>query len=100
MDPLTTPARSGLCATCDRTRPLSFHHLVPRTLHGGRWCRKRFTRDDKRRGVEVCHDCHDAFHRLAGARELAECCDNVQALRAHARIGPVIEALREPSAVG
>ena len=58
------------CELCRRERPLTFHHLIPRTLHSNKWFKKRFQREDLRMGVHLCADCHSAVHRFLRAKEL------------------------------
>jgi len=77
----------GPCATCGRTMPLTFHHLVPRSQHKRSWCRKQFDRDARQQGIDVCRDCHSAFHRFATEVELARRYHTVEALLAHEDIG-------------
>ena len=54
------------CELCGRVtkRGTTEHHLIPRTCHGNRWFKKRFTRDEMRRTLDVCRECHKAIHRL------------------------------------
>lgn len=52
------------CELCGRSRPLTFHHLIPRTLHRNKWFKKRYSRDELRSGLELCRDCHSAIHRF------------------------------------
>lgn len=41
-----------------------FHHFISRTLHGNKWFKKRFTRQEMQQGIEVCKSCHSAAHDL------------------------------------
>ena len=52
------------CALCGRGVPLTFHHLIPRTLHSNKWFKKNFTREQMGEGIYVCRDCHGAIHRF------------------------------------
>lgn len=53
------------CEFCERELPLTFHHLIPRTLHTNKWFKKKYTRDEmKKGGVYLCRDCHSAVHRF------------------------------------
>jgi 5-methylcytosine-specific restriction endonuclease McrA len=57
------------CALCGRVRPLSFHHLIPRTLHRNKWFRKNFDAMDMRsRGIELCKECHEFIHQRYGQK--------------------------------
>ncbi len=54
------------CQLCGRVtkRGTTQHHLIPRTCHGNRWFRKRFTRAEMRVTVSLCRACHNAIHDL------------------------------------
>ena len=54
------------CQLCGRVtkRGTTEHHLIPRTCHGNKWFRKRFSRGDMRRTVSLCRCCHGAIHKL------------------------------------
>jgi hypothetical protein len=80
----------GPCATCGREMPLTFHHLVPKSQHKRTWCRKAFDRETRQRGIDVCRDCHSAFHRFASESELARRYATLEALLAHPEIGTFV----------
>jgi hypothetical protein len=48
------------CELCECEEAHNFHHFIPRTLHTNKW----FTREEMRRGIEVCKACHSAIHDL------------------------------------
>lgn len=77
----------GPCATCGRDMPLTFHHLVPRSQHRRTWCRRRFDKEARQAGIDVCQDCHSAFHRFVSEAQLAREHHTVDALLAHPEIG-------------
>jgi hypothetical protein len=77
-----------LCELCRCEEAVSFHHLIPRTLHRNKWFRKRFSREDMRRGIDVCRQCHHAIHDLVPVeKDLGRSCSSLDALRAHPQIG-------------
>ena len=53
-----------LCELCGRDERLTFHHLVPRTVHSNKWFRKNFTRAEMAAGIDLCRDCHAAVHKF------------------------------------
>lgn len=53
-----------LCELCQCEPAHNFHHLIPRTVHGNKWFKKRFTQDQFRSGIHVCRQCHHAIHDL------------------------------------
>lgn len=80
------PPSTDCCALCERDRPLTFHHAIPRTLHKKRWVKARFSADELHDGAWLCRDCHDAVHRFIPHRELAESFRTLEALRAHPEV--------------
>jgi hypothetical protein len=61
------------CELCGRQKPLTFHHLIPKAMHGKKRFQKRHTKAELRsRGIEICRLCHSGIHDLLSERELAE----------------------------
>ena len=72
------------CELCGRAKPLSFHHLIPKAVHGRRRFQKRHSKDEMRsRGIYICRLCHSGIHDLLSARELAEKFTTREALLEH-----------------
>ena len=86
---------SSRCALCERSRPLTFHHLIPRSLHRKNRYRKRFRREELQRGVEVCRDCHDAIHRFVPETVLGARYRTLEALRGHPEIARFVDWVRD-----
>ncbi len=63
-------AEYGHCALCGREAKLTFHHLIPRTLHRNKWFKKQYTRQQMSSGIDVCRECHAAVHRIADHKQL------------------------------
>ncbi|MFK7988961.1 MAG: hypothetical protein AB8I08_23285 [Sandaracinaceae bacterium] len=80
------PELEPACRLCDRIRPLTFHHLIPRTLHRKPRYKRQFTREALQQGVMLCRDCHDAVHRFVSEKELGAVYRTLDALRAHPEI--------------
>jgi 5-methylcytosine-specific restriction endonuclease McrA len=76
---------SGRCELCGRDVALTFHHLIPRKVHG----KKRFLRRHgkpamQRRGLYVCKLCHKGIHTIIpDEKELAESYNTKELLLAH-----------------
>lgn len=75
--------REGACELCARERRLTFHHLIPVTLHSNRWFKRNFSRDDLHRGAMLCRDCHNAVHRFITHKALGREFNTVELLRSH-----------------
>lgn len=59
------------CELCNRDKPLTSHHLIPRCLHS----RKRFItlfgkKEMRSRQIELCTDCHSNIHAFHNEKEL------------------------------
>lgn len=61
------------CTLCEREKPLSFHHLIPRKMHRRKNFLREFGKEEmKKRGINVCRKCHSAIHKFWDEKTLAE----------------------------
>lgn len=70
--PTWTNTRTDACEICERDWiPLSYHHLIPRGVHGK--ALKKGWHDEwmLNRVAWLCRACHSFVHRMAGNEELA-----------------------------
>ncbi len=75
------------CELCGREGlDLTFHHLIPRTLHSRKWFKKNFTAEQLSSGSELCKDCHDAIHRFIPEKVLGTEYNTLDRLRAHDKV--------------
>jgi len=75
------------CELCGRDKPLTFHHLIPKAMHGKKRFQKRHTKDEMRtRGLNLCRLCHNGLHDLLTERELAEQFNSRELLLEHAGV--------------
>ncbi|MEO0424972.1 MAG: hypothetical protein AAF184_21735 [Pseudomonadota bacterium] len=72
----------GRCLLCERERPLTFHHLIPRKLHRRPYYRKHYSREFLNLGIDICRLCHDGIHDLYDEKRLAKEFASLEALRA------------------
>jgi hypothetical protein len=79
---------SGECELCQRIKPLTEHHLIPRAVHGKKYFRKVFTKEDMtHRRISICRECHKGVHRIIpDEKELARNFNTKAALMADERI--------------
>jgi hypothetical protein len=83
--------KTGPCALCARERPLTFHHLIPRTVHSNKWFRRRFSREEMAQGLDLCSDCHSAIHRIIpNEKELARDYRTREALLEHPELATFV----------
>ena len=81
-----------LCELCQAEDAHNFHHLIPRTLHSNKWFKKRYTREEMRRGLEVCKSCHRAIHdRVPDEKELGRHFNTLEKLLPHPEIGKFVQ---------
>ena len=88
-------AETGHCALCGRIAKLTFHHLIPRTLHSNKWFKKQFTREQMNKGIDVCRECHSAVHRIADHKELGRSLNTREALLAHPEVAKFVEWVKK-----
>ena len=82
----TSDEPTDACPLCERTRKLTFHHLIPRAMHRRKWCQRRFTAEQRNTGVYLCRDCHSAVHGFISEQELARNYNTLASLRAHPQV--------------
>lgn len=69
------------CQLCQREKDLTFHHLIPRTLHSNKWFKKRYTKKEmSSRGIYVCQDCHDNMHKTYDEKTLGRLYNTLELL--------------------
>ena len=74
------------CEMCGREMELTFHHLIPRTLHKNKWFKKNFTREEMNTGIDVCRDCHNAIHKFIPEKELGRNYNTKEKLLGHEKV--------------
>jgi len=79
---------NGDCELCGREQPLTEHHLIPRAVHGKKYFRKHFTKEEMiHRRISVCRKCHQGIHRIIpDEKELARNFNTKELLMADERI--------------
>jgi hypothetical protein len=90
--------RSASCELCQRTphKGTTEHHLIPRTCHRNKWFKKQFSREEMRRTVDLCRDCHRAVHELVPSeKDLGRHFNTVEKLLAHEPIARFVEWARK-----
>jgi hypothetical protein len=85
-----------VCELCGRDKPLTFHHLIPKAMHGKKRFQKRHTKDEMRKlGLNVCRLCHNGLHDLLTERELAEQYNSRELLLEHAGVAKHVAWVRK-----
>ncbi len=79
--------RNNMCELCKQERELTFHHLIPRTLHTNKWFKKRHTKEHMRtHGINVCEPCHSGIHKIHNNKHLAKELNTLELLLADDKI--------------
>jgi hypothetical protein len=65
------------CLLCERHTALTFHHLIPKTLHRRYRAKKIYSRAQLSLGIRICRLCHDGLHDLYDEKTLARCYSTV-----------------------
>ncbi|MCQ2029661.1 hypothetical protein [Stutzerimonas zhaodongensis] len=91
---LRLPDQPEACELCRRQTPLTRHHLIPKSLHGKTYVRKRFGREERITAtLWVCRPCHNQIHRLFSEKELALDFNSRDALLADERLRTFVDWL-------
>jgi hypothetical protein len=80
------------CELCERENLLTFHHLIPVTLHTNKWFKKNYTREE----INICkNDCHKQIHILISEKELGKKYNTLQKLLNHKEVKKYIKWLKK-----
>ncbi len=84
------------CQLCQREKPLTFHHLIPRKNHRKNWFLKQFSKQEmKHRGIYVCPDCHYKIHQVYDEKTLGKYYNTLEALQNDPEIRKFINWVRK-----
>ncbi len=79
--------KTGSCELCIRPdKELTFHHLIPRTLHRKKWYKKRYTREELHQGIDTCIDCHKNIHKFITEKEMGKNYNTKELLISHPKV--------------
>jgi len=80
------------CEMCGRMQVLTFHHLIPKTLHSNKWFEKNFEKKDMReRGIMVCQECHSAIHKFIEEKDLGRNYNTKELLLSHEKVANFVK---------
>lgn len=88
---MSKKSKFGSCEMCKREMELTFHHLIPRTLHSVKWFKKNFTKEEMNSGIDVCPDCHMTIHKTHSEKELGRNYNTLEKLMADPEIAKFVE---------
>jgi 5-methylcytosine-specific restriction endonuclease McrA len=79
----------GCCELCERTMPLTVHHLIPKSEHARIIARHTHTKAwllSKDNFAYICRPCHSAIHRIMDNSALSEHGQTIEALCEHEEV--------------
>ncbi len=83
-DSIVTDVAVSRCELCHREKPLTFHHLIPRSMHRKPRFQKRYDKREMRsRGMNICRLCHNGIHDLLTEKDLGDNYSTKEELLAH-----------------
>lgn len=81
-----------ICDLCERDRPLTFHHLIPKKVHKKSILLKQYSKDEMLTlGIFICSDCHRTIHRHIDHIDLARLYNTKEALLGHPEISKFVK---------
>ena len=80
------------CELCNREKPLTSHHLIPRMLHSKLRFISKFGKQTMRnRQIELCDDCHTNIHAFYTEKELGLNYNTKELLMADEKIAKFVQ---------
>ena len=85
------------CKLCGREdQELTFHHLIPVTLHTNKWFKKNYTRKQMNQGIMICqYDCHREIHKYITEKEMGKYYNTVDTLLNHPKVKKYINWIKK-----
>lgn len=84
MFPVTCIMAEKQCVMCERVRPLTFHHLIPKKTHKRGFAQRKYSKEQRNQsGIDVCTDCHRMIHKTLDHTQLAREYNTLERLLAH-----------------
>lgn len=84
------------CELCGRENILNFHHLIPASLHKSKWFKKRYTKEEMSKGINICkEDCHKEIHKYISEKDMGREYNTLEKLLSHPKVKKYIEWLQK-----
>jgi hypothetical protein len=83
-----------LCQLCGK-EAFDFHHLIPRSLHRKNRFKKKYTKEELSKGLDLCKMCHNVIHDTISERDLGEKHNTKKKLLEHFQIGNYVKWRRK-----
>jgi len=69
------------CPLCRREVALTFHHLIPKKVHGRNFFQKKYSKSELRSGIDICRKCHDGIHDFYDEMALGKNLSTLEAIQ-------------------
>ena len=79
-------SKNAPCPCCQRQLTLTFHHLIPKSLHRKRYIQKRYSKKERAKGILICRPCHNAIHSFLTLRELSDSYNTMEKIMEHCEL--------------
>jgi len=80
---------------CVKENVLTFHHLIPVSLHKNKWFKKNYTKEELNNGIYICkEDCHKEIHKLISEKELGRSFNTLEKLKRHIKVKKYIKWIK------
>lgn len=83
--------KQSTCAFCERESHLTFHHLIPKSIHHRRKIKEKWTVNELHSGILLCRSCHNAIHKFISHAEIVEEYHTVEKLLEHQMLREFVE---------
>lgn len=70
------------CPLCGREVALTFHHLIPKKVHGRNFFKKKYKKNELKDGIMICRLCHDGVHDFYDEMRLGKEFNSLEAIQA------------------
>ncbi len=92
---ISLPPKPNHCELCGRAvKPLTRHHLIPKSQHQKTKIKKTFSREDCiTQTLWLCRPCHSYIHKQLSEKELAMHYNSREALLNHPEIQTFVQWL-------
>lgn len=85
-----------LCEMCERDLPTTSHHLIPKQVHSKKWCKKKFTKEERKNSrADLCRDCHPYLHNKFTHSELARVYNTINKIMANDEVFKFVTWLKK-----
>lgn len=93
---MTQNKNIGTCELCYREDiSLTFHHLIPKTLHTKKWYKRTYPFDILSSGIDLCADCHEAVHDFITEKDLGKSYNTLSLLVEHPKVTKFVGWVRK-----